>query len=467
MYIRSLTIDKLKRIDHLNLAFPDLVKGRRGRAHMPWTVLVGENGTGKTAILQAIAMTAAGSRQVNNLVGKGVGHLVDRRQGEHKVPMQVEARFAFPEAIWRRDELFPNQGGPVSSRSELRLGSRVTLDPGAETIFGASWYEQAAGVRMAGAGDPLDSARSQRLPWWFVAAYGVARILPDSAFRPAGLAQTDRLRPLFDPTMQLTSTSFANYFADDKRRTLDFAKALRQVLLPREGPPLLPELVDLTLSGRGGVTKAADLLDRHRFKQRFGQSEVGIPAVALAHGYQSTIAWVADLVGQILLEAEEAVQPSMMSGLVLVDEIDLYIHPALQVPLIRSLKQTFPRIQFVVTTHSPLVLAALRPDEDEVVRLAVDKDTGSVRRVDMKQGQLHEPDARLMTIAGVFQQYFGFERVFAAPEGRDLARYQSIASNPFRSDENEAEMQMLRADLVAAGIDPGYKPEKRVQGDQP
>jgi hypothetical protein len=72
-----------------------------------------------------------------------------------------------------------------------------------------------------------------------------------------------------------------------------------------------------------------------------------------------------------------------------------------------------------------------------------------------------------MTIAGVFQQYFGFERVFAAPEGRDLARYQSIASNPFRSDENEAEMQMLRADLVAAGIDPGYKPEKRVQGDQP
>lgn len=52
-----------------------------------------------------------------------------------------------------------------------------------------------------------------------------------------------------------------------------------------------------------------------------------------------------------------------MEGLVLIDELDLHLHPVWQQGLIAGLKHTFPRLQFVATTHSPLLLSGL---EDEL-----------------------------------------------------------------------------------------------------
>ena len=46
-----------------------------------WTVIIGENGTAKTSILQAIALTAAGQLHVNGLAQPVIGHLRDRRRG--------------------------------------------------------------------------------------------------------------------------------------------------------------------------------------------------------------------------------------------------------------------------------------------------------------------------------------------------------------------------------------------------
>ncbi|MEY3211347.1 MAG: hypothetical protein RIT28_1828, partial [Pseudomonadota bacterium] len=205
----------------------------------------------------------------------------------------------------------------------------------------------------------------------------------------------------------------------------------------------------------------SDLLERQRFKLKMGENIWGIPGVALAHGYQSTIAWIADLIGQVLLEAKEDVPPAKMTGLVLVDEIDLYIHPALQVSLIRGLKRAFPLIQFIVTTHSPLVLAALRPDEDEIVCLEAHPETGDVQRKDMRGGGEHEPDARVMTTAGIYQYYFGLGRVFGGPEGEMLADYVSIASNPWRSDSADQRMRTLERALRDEGVALPIEPRER------
>lgn len=464
MYIRELTINRMKRLRDFHLTFPGPVKLPRGKERMPWTVLIGENGTCKTAILQAIALTAAGNAQVSGLAGKTVGHLVDRR-AELTDWMSVRAEFFFSKDAEKAGKaFFPSKTDPLVASPDLRLISNVDLWPGSDTIFGSAVFENDGDQNIKTSNwDPLDMARSVRLPHWFVAAYGTARVLSDSAFKPYGISPIDRLRPLFDPQLQLTGTAFANYFADDPAITRRFAKALHRVLFPKHGP-LLPELTDLTLSGKGGVRNAVDLLDRHRFKQRFGSTEVGIPTVALAFGYQSTIAWIADLIGHILLETDEAIEPAEMCGLVLVDEIDLYVHPTLQVSLIRSLQQTFPLLQFVVTTHSPLILAAMRPDQDEIVRLEVDPGTGDVQRRNMTApGQAHEPDARLMTTAGIYQTWFGLPDVFGGPEGKMLADFQSIASNPYRTDVDHERMVDLEKGLRAAGVDPTYEPTQRKQ----
>src|SRR6185436_15180112 len=120
------------------------------------------------------------------------------------------------------------------------------------------------------------------------------------------------------------------------------------------------------------------LIDSDRFYQRMGKDELAIAGVALSHGYQSTFAWIADLIGQVLLEAKSDVSTTEMEGLVLIDEIDLYLHPAWQASFVTALRRVFPRIQFVATTHSPIVLAEMAPHE--IVRLIVDPVAGDVVR---------------------------------------------------------------------------------------
>ena len=63
----------------------------------------------------------------------------------------------------------------------------------------------------------------------------------------------------------------------------------------------------------------------------------------------------------------------------LIDEIDLHLHPTLQRGLVPRLRKAFPKVQWIVTTHSPLVLANF--DNNEIIALDRNYD-GNVRRLD-------------------------------------------------------------------------------------
>lgn len=52
-------------------------------------------------------------------------------------------------------------------------------------------------------------------------------------------------------------------------------------------------------------------------------------------------------------------------GTVIIDEIDEHLHPALQVRVLKALQDTFPQIQFIVSTHAPLVMSSVEPRNDE------------------------------------------------------------------------------------------------------
>jgi hypothetical protein len=68
-----------------------------------------------------------------------------------------------------------------------------------------------------------------------------------------------------------------------------------------------------------------------------------------------------------------------MHAIVLIDEIDLHLHPSLQRALIPRLRKTFPKVQWIVTSHSPLVLANF--DANEI--MALDRDSyGNIRELD-------------------------------------------------------------------------------------
>ncbi len=266
----------------------------------------------------------------------------------------------------------------------------------------------------------------------------------------------ERLRPVSQPG-PLIGTGFANILAG--RKATAYNDVLRKALFGVKG--LLPGFNDLELQRRGGVRTAQELQERHRFVQELPSGPLKLAANWLSHGYQSTIAWIADLVGQILWEAKGTLLPQDMEGLVLIDELDLYLHPRWQRTLIRTLKETFPRIQFVATTHSPLSLVGLRPDQDEIVRLVIDERTGDVKPFDMKQGRAHEPDPRLMTGTEIYRSYFGIEHFYPERIGRLLREHRYLAADPGRDARAEARLDKLEKELEREGVEPDFPREPR------
>ncbi len=59
----------------------------------------------------------------------------------------------------------------------------------------------------------------------------------------------------------------------------------------------------------------------------------------------------------------------------MIDELDLHLHPKWQMRVVDDLKRTFPKIQFIVTTHSPLIIQSLKPDEGDKLIDLNDPDT--------------------------------------------------------------------------------------------
>jgi hypothetical protein len=102
----------------------------------------------------------------------------------------------------------------------------------------------------------------------------------------------------------------------------------------------------------------------------------------LPDGFRSLVAWLADLCNtwhQVQEDAGKETALEDVRGIVLLDEIDLHLHPALQRILVPRLRKALPNVQWIVTTHSPLILASF--DKEELVVLDRDSE-GGIRPLD-------------------------------------------------------------------------------------
>jgi len=90
-----------------------------------------------------------------------------------------------------------------------------------------------------------------------------------------------------------------------------------------------------------------------------------LPLEMLSDGFRTMLVMVADIAYRAAVLnpqlGKEAAQKT--PGIVLIDEIDLHLHPLWQRRVVEDLKRTFPQIQFIATTHSPFIIQSLRPDE--------------------------------------------------------------------------------------------------------
>ena len=94
-----------------------------------------------------------------------------------------------------------------------------------------------------------------------------------------------------------------------------------------------------------------------------------LPFNCLSDGFKNMMAVVSDIAYRcVTLNPHLGQNALLSSGIVLIDEVDLHLHPSWQTKIVGNLASTFPHIQFIVTTHSPLILRALT-ETDRIIKL--------------------------------------------------------------------------------------------------
>jgi hypothetical protein len=440
MYLRRLHVQNVKLLRDVEIDFTNA----DGSPRM-WTVFVGENRLCKTTLLQTIAVAASGRDMATHLATDVIESWPDLRRAGRAIA--IEAAFGFSSER-HADRLYFGKDShdrsfttPPILHSELRMEAGRRLFDGGSSFFGKTRDEV----------DALVKARNENLAGWLVAGYGTNRLLrasgsTDTSRRPD--PALDRVRPLFGA--DLIGTGFLDLLSVDLAK--EFAKILQAVFV--DGA-LLPAVTHLELRGRGGIRSTSHLIDSQRFEMDIlgdDGKRIRVPATWLSQGYQSVIAWLADVVGQIFLEAGEAVPAAEMEGVVLVDEIDLHLHPTWQVQLVPALKKVFPRLQFIATTHSPMVLPALTAEE--VFILSRDDD-GSVVATQSRQSPA------LLTGTEILESFFSLPGLYPTELAAKVQSYGRLANDPTRSAADDTVIASLRVELASAGVEFDWEPVPR------
>jgi predicted ATP-binding protein involved in virulence len=115
----------------------------------------------------------------------------------------------------------------------------------------------------------------------------------------------------------------------------------------------------------------------YQFKETEEHPIITVRFDQIASGAKSVINFVGDLIIRLYDLNKDSEDVSNMPGVVIIDEIDVHLHPKLQKKLVEVLKATFPNIQFIVSTHSPIPLLAAS-DTDKVFVVQKDPSLGII-----------------------------------------------------------------------------------------
>lgn len=364
--------------------------GKRARP-AGWTVLAGRNGTGKTTLLQAATATVIGPDNVLVMLERP-DELVRHGQDEGRSDVWLSGA----DEDWRDPK---DAKGSVHLGVSWGRGQGVTKHPPSGNhafVENQLWGGAAFGAQPRG---------------WFFAAYGAQRVAtPATSTAEQLMAAPPRRSAVVSVFRRDASLMAAQAWARELGR------------LPPDNPTLAllhALLNDGLLSDDGAgtrITLGEAGIHVHRYEQ-------ALPLSALGQGFESLALLVVDIVrqmcaffGENMFGSEVPTPPGgpalvNHSGVVLIDEIENHLHPALQQRVGFWLKAHFPNVQFIVTTHSPFICQAA--DEGGLFRVA---QAGSV--------ELVSPDVFRRVVNGsaddaVVTELFGLPYAFS-PRSHDL-----------------------------------------------
>lgn len=294
------------------------------------TLLFSENAGGKTAVLTAVAM--------------GLAFLQPRQPKDLTLTPRRDVRTVSESGSHREP------AGPCTMSWTATIGSHA----GVEWSTTASAKSRSQTARLKKASEAIEMARQKGERWPLIAYYGTGRFADNRKPFLQGRLVRERWegydgsldpspsdRRLLEWLMRETLADFNRHRTGEPERRFDVPvlSAMRRAT---------PGILDVTQNP--GIE-----MPEIRFET--GQLT---PWSELSDGFHIYMALVGDIAhrAMILNGQYDHDAPLLVEGVVLIDEIDLHLHPRWQRVVLDGLRAAFPKLQFIVTTHSPQVLSS-------------------------------------------------------------------------------------------------------------
>lgn len=312
----------------------------------------GDNGNGKSTVLRCIAMGLCDVSSAAALFRELQGEFIRKGKEQSGGKIQIDLR----------------------GRSGVNYRTETTI----KYLKAFEMVEQELSVEESPG--KWTEMRKEEFPWEqiFVTAYGAGIRTQGNLEYPDYLA-VDAVYPLFryDTPLQSPELTYRRVLQEAREAGgHDPAEREKNVQQMRR---YLDQLLKYVLDLESEEGEVIDLTSTGLFARgHWGECELG----ALGDGYKAITNWVLDLVSWWLLylklENEKNIFNNRnISGIVLIDEVEQHLHPKWQRHIINRLHDRFPNIQFIGTTHSPMVVAGTADiDQSSVVALRPGLDGG-------------------------------------------------------------------------------------------
>lgn len=307
-------------------------------------LIVGVNGVGKTSVLDALGVClSAVVKQANSLRSRVEAFTTDDiRIGAEALTVECNIRIGDTDFSYLIHK--PREASAPQAKKAGQPREQVHDTPERAEFVGdppASWSGTESGSRpLAVLFSTNRAVPSERAPGKAVAAGGVPG-------------------------------AFADAFANRELRLGEFAAWMKvQTALRKERPAAAGILAACAAAVERFLPGYRNLRpDGGKRPQLWiDRDSTAIPVRQLSDGERGSLALVLDLTRRLAQANPELEDPSTEAeAVVLIDEIDLHLHPKWQRQIIRNLSATFPRCQFIATTHSPQVIGEVAHERIQII----------------------------------------------------------------------------------------------------
>ncbi len=349
MYISKLYLENFRCYDKFEIDFDKEL-----------TVIVAENGQGKTAILDAVAIAMGPYLSCfSDSKARGIRETDVRQTVETASESQLEIlrmKAQYPVIVGAEGYI---ESKKVKWQREMNNAKgRTTMQHAREMVsYGRHLVER------------LRAKDDNNVILPVIAYYGTERIWKDSRLRNT-LKNIDLERSSGYTDCLESTSSYAN-FGHWVKYAIMSAVEIERIIAEKQLNEKNPyrevfkavEQAIVTCIGSMGWTDIDYSFVRQNLVLKH-QTRGVLPIEALSDGAKSVISMVGDLSYRMVrLNPDLGIDAVLKTpGIVLIDEVDMHLHPSWQQTVLYDLRKAFPKVQFIVTTHSPQVLTTVQPE---------------------------------------------------------------------------------------------------------